>query len=210
MLPDDDRRVTRRYRAPRGLPVAAFASLLVCSLLFFGRFVSSLKRRSSFETIVALPSDVTGAWHAVIVAGHAVFKGRGEVENEAAWHLEPFQRGQLATMLRHVRRGVEVAARDNDSLLIFSGGETRAEAGPRSEASSYWWVAEANGWFGYPSVRARAVLERYARDSFENLMFPLCRHKEVARRYPSKITIISFAFKRHRFTHRPCAFRLRV
>jgi hypothetical protein len=43
---------------------------------------------------------------------------------------------------------VELAARDQDALLLFSGGETRKDAGPRSEAQSYWAIAESKGWFG--------------------------------------------------------------
>jgi hypothetical protein len=31
---------------------------------------------------------------------------------------------------------------------LFSGGETRKDAGPRSEAQSYWAIAESKGWFG--------------------------------------------------------------
>ena len=102
-------------------------------------------------------------------------------------------------MLMHIRRGVELAAVDNASLLVFSGGETRAAAGPRSEASSYWEAADALGWFGSPAVRARSLLEAQARDSFENVMFAICRFREAAGRYPSRITVVSFGFKRYRF-----------
>lgn len=41
-----------------------------------------------------------------------------------------------------------IAARDEGALLLFSGGETRKDAGPRSEAQSYWAIAESKGWFG--------------------------------------------------------------
>jgi len=43
---------------------------------------------------------------------------------------------------------VGIAARDEGALLLFSGGETRRDAGPRSEAQSYWAIAESKGWFG--------------------------------------------------------------
>ena len=85
-------------------------------------------------------------------------------------YLEPFQHGQLSTMLSHIQRGVALAAADNASLLLFSGGETRASAGPRSEAGSYWEAADASKWFGRQQVRGRAALEAQARDSFENLL----------------------------------------
>lgn len=129
--------------------------------------------------------------HLIMVAGHAVLTAMERtlvtVQREDAWYLEPFQHGQLPTMLSHIRRGIEIAAADNASLLVFSGGETRVAAGPRSEANSYWEAAEALGWYGMAArVRPRAVLEAQARDSFENLLFALCRFHEAAGRYPSR------------------------
>ena len=131
------------------------------------------------------------ATHLIMVAGHAVLtaseRTAAAVQSERSWFLEPFQHGQLQTMLSHIRRGVELAAADNASLLVFSGGETRAAAGPRSEAASYWEAAEALHWFGQaPRVRPRAFLEAHARDSLENLLFALCRFREAAGRYPSR------------------------
>ena len=143
------------------------------------------------------------ATHLIMVAGHAVLtapsRAADDVRREASWYLEPFQRGQLQTMLAHIRRGVELAAADNASLLVFSGGETRPTAGPRSEALSYWEAADALGWFGAAGVRERSVLEVAARDSFENLLFAVCRFREAAGRYPQRVSVVSFGFKRRRF-----------
>mmetsp|Transcript_24576 Transcript_24576/g.55941 ORF Transcript_24576/g.55941 Transcript_24576/m.55941 type:complete len:176 (-) Transcript_24576:782-1309(-) len=38
-----------------------------------------------------------------------------------------------------------------------------------------------------------------ARDSFENLLFSLCRFREIAGGYPERLTVVSFGFKRWRF-----------
>jgi hypothetical protein len=85
--------------------------------------------------------------HLIMVAGHAVTISEsleGAATEDAVWYLLPYQRDQdlPATFVSHIRTGVELAKRDPASLLIFSGGETRAEAGPRSEGSSYYRVAE--------------------------------------------------------------------
>jgi hypothetical protein len=40
-------------------------------------------------------------------------------------------------------------------------------------------VAEAAGWYGHKDVRARTFTEDHARDSFENLLFGLCRFYEL-------------------------------
>jgi hypothetical protein len=67
--------------------------------------------------------------------------------------------GQAQTFLDHIKLGIEAAAADPAALLLFSGGQTRQAAGPRSEGLSYWMVAEAAGWYGHPEVRSRAFTE---------------------------------------------------
>ena len=98
-----------------------------------------------------------------------------------------YQRGHglPQAIIAHIKAGIEEATRDPDSLLIFSGGETRSVTGPLSEGSSYFHVADSlNLWEtsttakvgggGHatqelPSVRSRTVTEEFATDSFENL-----------------------------------------
>lgn len=46
----------------------------------------------------------------------------------------------------------------------------------------------------------RVVSEEFARDSYENVLFSLCRFYEMTGRYPEKVTIIGFGFKERRFT----------
>ncbi|GAB4845113.1 hypothetical protein Ancab_038517 [Ancistrocladus abbreviatus] len=140
----------------------------------------------------------------VMVAGHSVYTSRscGKVDSEDSWFLEPYQKqpGQAATFLEHIQEGVEAAAKDDAVLLLFSGGETRKDAGPQSEAQSYWMVAESKGWFGeQEKVRWRALTEEHARDSFENLLFSVCRFREATGTYPQNVTVISYDFKEHRF-----------
>jgi hypothetical protein len=49
------------------------------------------------------------------------------------------------------------------------------------------------------NIRARTITEEFATDSFQNLLFSICRFREVTGNYPSKITTVSFTFKRRRF-----------
>ncbi len=113
--------------------------------------------------------------------------------------LLDFQHGEAPCYVEHVRRGVELAAADPQALLVFSGGQTRREAGPISEAQSYLWIAQHYDWFGHPGVDARATAEEFARDSFENLLFGVCRHRESTGRYPERVRFAGWAFKRGRF-----------
>lgn len=88
----------------------------------------------------------------VMVAGHSVYTSSscGKIDKEDSWFLESYQKnpGQASTFVTHILQGIEITAKDDSALLLFSGGETRREAGPRSEAQSYWAVADSKGWFG--------------------------------------------------------------
>lgn len=143
----------------------------------------------------------------VLVAGHAIFTGTrwdmSSLSNEQNWILEPFQKGQVRTFLRHIQRGVELAANDTSALLLFSGGQTRNNSGPRSEGMTYWTGADALNWFGYgisgSAIKNRSFAEEYARDSFENVLFSVCRFHQLTGNYPRVIKVVSFHFKKHRF-----------
>lgn len=202
---------SRRYQKLPA-PFVVCASLSLSAVLFiavfmynevFGTQFASLK--SSNQLFTEHNSPYTSLSRLVMVAGHAVYTSStcGKPEGEDSWYLEPYQKhpGQASTFVDHIRAGVEAASQSEDSLLLFSGGETRQDAGPRSEAQSYWNVAESKDWFGKrESVRWRTLTEEYARDSFENLLFSVCRFRELTGNYPRNVTVVSYDFKEKRFT----------
>lgn len=49
-------------------------------------------------------------------------------------------------------------------------------------------------------MKNRVFLEEFARDSYENLLFSICRFKEATGNYPSRVTVIGFDFKENRFS----------
>jgi hypothetical protein len=144
-------------------------------------------------------------WHdldrLILVAGHAVYTAEdfSRPGADESWRLEPFQKGEPPFYIEHIRRGVELAAAEPRALLVFSGGQSRADAGPKSEAQSYWTLADHYRWSGAAKVRERATTEEFARDSFENLLFGICRFRECAGRDPETVTVVSWEFKRERF-----------
>lgn len=196
-------------------------------------------------------SLATKATHLIVVAGHSVLIS-GDVQSsghdESVWFLLPYQRGRglPEAIVGHISAGIRLAAEDEESLLVFSGGETRTKT-PESEGGSYFRVADALGlWkvegsgdagtgtgeMGHdesrsgvraagnygdkdggealplsahsregPSstVRARTTTEEFATDSYENLLFSVCRFREITGSYPERITFVSFSFKRERF-----------
>jgi hypothetical protein len=142
---------------------------------------------------------------AVIVAGHAVLRRWKNLTADDSWCLLDYQRGEPPRYIEHVRAGIEAAAANPNAVLVISGGPTRAEAGPLTEAYSYYMAAVHYAWFGHPAVARRTIIEDFARDSFENLLFGLCRFKEFTGEYPATVTIVSWGFKEQRFRfHREC------
>lgn len=154
------------------------------------------------------------ATHLIVVAGHSITTNSGHLQDanrdEQDWYLLPYQKrkGLPAAMVKHIQAGLDAAARDETSLLVFSGGQTRAAMGPESEGASYFRVVEVMELWpetteeaAHPasSVRSRTTTEEYATDSFTNLLYSICRFKEVTGQYPSKITVVSFTFKQKRF-----------
>ncbi|KAI9313655.1 hypothetical protein BX666DRAFT_1818119, partial [Dichotomocladium elegans] len=139
--------------------------------------------------------------HAIIVPGHAIYIGGPSLdglESDENWVLEPFQRGgQVQTFVRHIQKAIELAKGDADAIIVFSGGQTRAAAGPRSEGQSYWEIAQLI--LKDDTLKNRMIVEDYARDSHENLLFSLCRFNEMTGQYPSAVTVVGFEFKKKRF-----------
>jgi hypothetical protein len=135
----------------------------------------------------------------VLVAGHAIPYRFGQLDSDEGWYLKSFQSGEGALYLDHIERGVAIAAEQPESLLIFAGGQTDALAGPRSEGQGYWLAAEHHGWFGHAAVRERATTEEFSLDSFQNLLYGICRFREVSGAYPVDIVAVGWKFKGARF-----------
>jgi len=123
----------------------------------------------------------------VLVAGHAIPYRFDRLNRNEGWYLKFFQAGEGALYLDHVKCGVIAAAQEADSLLIFAGGQTDAAPGLRSEGQGDWLAADYYKWFGHHEVSLRATSEEFSLDSFQDLLFGICRFREVAGTYPEKI-----------------------
>lgn len=144
--------------------------------------------------------------HAIVVCGHAVYTGGPRLqppvaaEQDKYWILQSFQQGEGPFFIEHIHAGVEIAATDRNSLLIFSGGQTRY---PHilSEAQGYHNIATLFNYWGHESVASRTTTEEFSRDSYDNVLYSIGRFYECVGSFPKKLTIISWAFKRKRFEH---------
>eukprot|EP00173_Palmaria_palmata_P005386 Plantae.Rhodophyta-Palmaria_palmata.ctg9455.p1 GENE.Plantae.Rhodophyta-Palmaria_palmata.ctg9455~~Plantae.Rhodophyta-Palmaria_palmata.ctg9455.p1 ORF type:complete len:252 (+),score=19.08 Plantae.Rhodophyta-Palmaria_palmata.ctg9455:30-785(+) len=141
--------------------------------------------------------------HAIILAGHAVFK-RGpfcppeSVASDVNWTLLSFQRDEPKVYLDQIRFAIHAAESDKRALLIFSGGRTRRDAGPISEARGYYNAALSLGLLER-DISARVILEEYARDSYDNCLFGIARFAQSTGRLPTVVTMVSWEFKERRF-----------
>ncbi|KAI8982321.1 hypothetical protein BDF20DRAFT_866244 [Mycotypha africana] len=199
----------------RQLPV-----LILLTMLFFSLFLNFIQHNQKASQAPDLiynshdplpPIPLTENSHAIIIAGHAIYTGAptpDDIYKEDNWVLEPYQkRGrQINTFIEHIQKGIDLLRHDLKAVLIFSGGETRPNAGPRSESLSYWQIArillDSNTELSAEEksrLSERMITEEYARDSFENMLFSICRFSEMLGNYPTKITVVGFEFKRKRF-----------
>lgn len=190
--------------------------LIICLSLPSDATAKGASRFGGYLT-VRLPSrsflEVSKKWNEleslIIVPGHAIqwcTEGGHDPIDEQCWYLMDYQKGQVPIFVEHIRRAVELARKDSKSLLVFSGGQTRPGLGPRSEGQSYFAVAEKLGLLS-GSLYDRSTTEEFARDSLENLIFSMCRFRQIVGRLPRKVTVVGFPFKARRFIdlHRKAA-----
>jgi hypothetical protein len=149
----------------------------------------------------------------IIVACHASFRKEAEEvvdpRLDQHWALKPFQKGEPVCFIEHLRKGIQALAADPEAILIISGGYAQRESGMRwSEAGTYLHIANHCDWFGFPEVSRRVFLEEYSRDSFENLLFSVCKFNMITGSFPENIYLVSWSFKEARFDQHRQAIRL--
>jgi len=138
--------------------------------------------------------------HLIIVAGHSIGKSIKKISSRPDdWNIKSFQTKEIKTFLTHIATGILIAKYNKKGTLIFTGGQTQESAGPFTEGQSYWYVANIMKWLDNDDIRKRSTTEEFARDSYENLIFSICRYHEFTSKYPKYITLISYPYKHYRF-----------
>ncbi|KAL6636279.1 hypothetical protein LY90DRAFT_664265 [Neocallimastix californiae] len=140
--------------------------------------------------------------HLIIVAGHAISKTVTEIPTKIKdWNIKPFQTEEINTFLTHIATGILIAKYNKNSSIIFSGGQTQNIAGPLTEGQTYWYIANSMNWLNEKGIRKRATTEEFAKDSYENLLYSICRYHEFTGKYPKFITMVTYPFKHYRFNN---------
>ncbi|KAH8424350.1 DUF218 domain protein [Aspergillus melleus] len=146
--------------------------------------------------------DVQKCTHLIIVCCHAIYLGgptKGVSVDE--WLIEPFQKGETPTFTAHVKAGLQAAAEDPESLLVFSGGATKRPLTDLAEGDSYLNLAKDNAYFTYSNKinTLQITTETHATDSYQNVLFSLLKFRVHTGHYPTRVTIVTHEFKRKRF-----------
>jgi len=153
--------------------------------------------------------DYTQAKYLLIVPGHAVYVGREASHSSLDEHWKGGFNGEAKYYTEHALAGVNQAGNNSKYLLVFSGGQTREPAGPISEAQSYWFLSDQFNWNNLDGVKGRALVEDFARDSFENLAFGVGTFARVTNQMPIDIILFGWGFKEERYRMHADALQLR-
>jgi hypothetical protein len=135
----------------------------------------------------------------LMLAGHAIYQ-------DGLWHGGHQNEDRLYE--KHVRDALRIFAEEGYQALALSGGRSRphlADKVSNSEAEGMLEYARAAGLARVPDV---LLLERYGRDSFENLFFSMiCFHRRCGE-WPSRVGAVSWKFKALRFYLIACGLGL--
>ncbi|EPY50931.1 hypothetical protein SPOG_00534 [Schizosaccharomyces cryophilus OY26] len=189
-----------RYFSPKSrIGLFFYVSLIILGTLIMTFKTMKLNTSQCFTPVPLVGADpLSNLNHLIIIAGHAVWLGgSSQGQEDSEWILEPYQKGEGKVFAEHARKGLNLLEQDESSLLVFSGGQTRPNAGPYSEAQSYYLLSKSMNDDAF--LLSRRTTEEFARDSLENVLFSIARFHEVTGHYPEKITVVSFEFKRERF-----------
>jgi hypothetical protein len=146
----------------------------------------------------------------IIVCAHAVFHGTNPLD-EFHWDLQQFQRGSPSkksehhTFMRHIQEAINLLQNtsNKDSLLVFSGGPTNSDYPNISEAQGYlkaatWLLFQPHMVNHKEMIENHLATEERATDTFQNILFSILKFHEIKQQYPSKVVVVTHAFKSRR------------
>lgn len=122
----------------------------------------------------------------LILCCHGVYD-RGEIYSEFP-EDKPIFENQLRESIRNVQTHVY-------DLLIISGGFTKKELEKSEAQGMVDWASDLR----LNIRKIPFILEEYARDSFENTLFSMCRFYQEYNQFPEGIGVCSWKFKEPRF-----------
>jgi hypothetical protein len=135
----------------------------------------------------------------LMLAGHAIYQG-------GQWHGGHQDEDRLYET--HVRDAFRIFVDEGYEALALSGGRSRPQLADKVSNSEAEGMDEWARLHGIVWTPGSVLLERYGRDSFENLFFSmLCFHRQFGE-WPTRVGAVSWKFKALRFYLIACGLRL--
>jgi len=135
----------------------------------------------------------------LMLAGHAIYQGgqwQGGHQNEDRLYE------------KHVRDAFRIFASEGYQALALSGGRSRPQLAPAISNSEAEGMLEYARTAGLTHSGDTVLLERYGRDSFENLLFSILAFVRQFGEWPARVGAVSWKFKALRFYLIACGLRL--
>jgi len=95
-------------------------------------------------------------------------------------------------------KAVNLLINGDYDVLIISGGYTKIEVEKSEARGMLDWVEDLGLWPA-KTRKSLILLEEYARDSFENILFSVCRFYQFFNEFPASVTSCTWEFNVERF-----------
>lgn len=115
---------------------------------------------------------------------------KGKIYSEFLEDREVYKKQLLAS--------IESLKKGSFDVLIISGGFTRKEIKKSEARGMLDWAKDLELNLENFVKQKGVILEEYARDSFENLLFSLCQFYQIFKIFPKAIGVIAWKFKENR------------
>jgi len=135
----------------------------------------------------------------LMLAGHAIYQG-------GRWYGGHQNEDRLYET--HVRDTFRIFVDEGYDALALSGGRSRPHLADKVSNSEAEGMAEWARVHGIVWPSDAVLLERYGRDSFENLFFSMLYFHRQFGEWPSRVGAVSWKFKALRFYLIACGLRL--
>ncbi len=135
----------------------------------------------------------------LMLAGHAIYQ-------DGRWHGGHQNEDQLYET--HVRDAFRIFADEGYEALALSGGRSRPQLADKVSNSEAEGMAEWARTHGFVWPAGDVLVERYGRDSFENLFFSMLLFHQQFGEWPSRVGAVSWKFKALRFYLIACGLQL--
>ncbi len=137
----------------------------------------------------------TNISHPLILCSHCVYD-QGGIYSDYPEDKDVFE--------KQLRQSVQAMEDGHHDILIISGGYTKTEIEKSEARGMLDWAIDLNLKISPNQI----LLEEFARDSFENVLFSICRFHEYYDYFPQSLTVCSWESKRTRFMTIANALRL--